>query len=232
MKTLILSVLYFLTGIAFMLLQYVPGSMPEFVMKILMMPMLILIFTFNLKVGRVTTHWLLFFALIFAWAGDVLLEMPNAFTLAPQGAFFFMAGLGCFLITQLLYVILFSIVPARNQPWHKFWLFCLPVILYGAGLLWYMVDDLGAMRLPVFFYTVVILSMLIASINRYKKVIDISYYLVLTGAILFVLSDSMLAVNKFSLPFKGASPLIMTTYLAGQYLIVTGYIRQYREKLV
>ena len=85
------------------------------------------------------------------------------------------------------------------------------------------------MMIPVIIYTVVILAMLTGAINRLKKVIALSYWLVLSGAILFLISDSALAINKFGHPFPGSSVLIMTTYLLAQYLIITGYIRQFRS---
>jgi len=50
------------------------------------------------------------------------------------------------------------------------------------------------------------------------------YYL--AGATSFVVSDSLLAVNKFYQPFAYAGVFIMLTYCAAQYLIVRGYIEQ------
>jgi uncharacterized membrane protein YhhN len=61
-----------------------------------------------------------------------------------------------------------------------------------------------------------------------KSTLPTAFYF-LTGAILFVLSDSAIAINKFGHNFSGFSIVVMTTYLAAQYLIVTGYIRQYRS---
>ena len=209
MKTLILSLLYFLSGLAFIILKYIPGPVPEFVVKARIEPLLILILLVNLEPGKQVTHWLLFLSLLFAWAGDVLLELPNAFSLTRLHETFFMAGLAGFLITQLLFFTLFSLAPVRKSGWRLFPVMLLPVCLYGAGLLWIMMDDLGNLRVPVIVYTVVILAMIAAAINRYKKVNERSYFLVLAGALLFLLSDSLLAVNKFSFPFRGSSPLIM-----------------------
>jgi uncharacterized membrane protein YhhN len=92
----------------------------------------------------------------------------------------------------------------------------------------FLYDDLADMRLPVIAYAIVILTMLAGAINRIEKVKTESYYLVLTGAILFVISDSVIAVNKFSHQFKSSGIFIMSTYVIAQYLIVTGYIFQFR----
>jgi YhhN family len=52
-----------------------------------------------------------------------------------------------------------------------------------------------------------------------------SYTWVLAGAILFILSDSTIALNKFLQHFEAASLLVMTTYGAAQWLIVWGMTR-------
>ena len=83
------------------------------------------------------------------------------------------------------------------------------------------------MRLPVIVYAVVILTMLTGAINRIEKVKKESYFLVLAGAILFVISDSSIAVNKFSHQFDSSGMVIMSTYIVAQYLIVAGYISQF-----
>jgi uncharacterized membrane protein YhhN len=85
---------------------------------------------------------------------------------------------------------------------------------------------LGDFRIPVIVYAVVILSMLAAALNRYGKVNGLSFMLVSLGALLFVASDSMIAINKFYEKFDFARILIMATYLLGQYLIATGSLRQ------
>ena len=87
------------------------------------------------------------------------------------------------------------------------------------------------MMIPVSIYTIVILTMVTGAINRLQKVNSVSYWLVLTGAILFLISDSALAINKFGHPFAKSSVVIMSTYLLAQYLIITGYIRQLRSDL-
>jgi len=232
MKTRILTVLYFLSGIAFIILKHTPGTIPEFLDKTIIIPLLILIFILNITMSRVAAHWLMFLALIFSWSGDVVLELPHVLEQPQMNDVLFMAGLICFMITHVLYFVVFCLTPGANHALKKFYLFMLPVFIYGAALLYFLFRDLGDMRIPVIVYTVVLLAMLVAAINRYKKVSRPSYRLVLLGAILFVLSDSLLAVNKFSHPFKCSSALIMSTYIAGQFLIVIGYLKQYRVKYV
>jgi uncharacterized membrane protein YhhN len=229
MKTRIVSALYFLTGISFIILKFAGFFWPGFAAKAILMPLLIIIFILNIRPGRMTSHWILISALFFSWAGDVALELPNVPGLSQKNEILFMTGLVCFMIAHLFYIVVFSLAPGRNYAFRKFFRFILPVILYGAILLGYMYDDLGIMRLPVIMYTIVLLSMLSTAINRFKKVSNESYYTVLIGAALFVLSDSLLAVNKFSHPFQSSSALIMSTYITGQFMIVIGYIRQFKN---
>jgi uncharacterized membrane protein YhhN len=158
--------------------------------------------------------------LFFSWAGDIILD------------FSFIPGLVCFLVAQVMYLIAFFLTPGENVIFRSKYFLLIPVILYGTGLVCYLYDDLGDMKLPVIIYAFVILTMLAAAINRFKKVNKISYRLVLAGAILFVISDSAIAVNKFSQPIKASSLIIMSTYITAQFLITIGFIRQFKEKLV
>jgi uncharacterized membrane protein YhhN len=186
----------------------------------------------NISPGHVVSHRLILSALLFSWAGDVVLELQNLPGLFKQNEILFMTGLVCFLITHVLYFTTFSLTPGRNYAYRRFFRYILPVIIYGSGLLVYMFEDLGEMRFPVIVYTIVLLAMLASAINRFKKVSQASYYLVLIGAVLFVLSDSLLAVNKFSHPLPSSSALIMSTYITGQYLIVFGIIKHFRKGFV
>jgi len=70
--------------------------------------------------------------------------------------------------------------------------------------------------------------MLAGAINRKEKVNLMSYTMVLTGALFFVISDSVIAINKFSHKFESSETIIMSTYIIAQYLIVAGYIFQFK----
>jgi uncharacterized membrane protein YhhN len=225
MKTKVLTSLYFLSGIVFITLQYKP-VLNALVFKSLLMPCLILLLMINSGRENSRLQWLMFSALFFSWAGDILLE----FSKVQEGMF--LMGLVSFLLTHVLYLLVFSLTPGTAFNPKKLLFAAVPVILYGAGLLFYLKDDLGSMMIPVTVYAVVILTMLVGAISRKNKVERDSYLLVLTGALLFVVSDSMIAVNRFSHAITGAPLLIMSTYMLGQFLIVQGYIRQYRKTAV
>ena len=83
------------------------------------------------------------------------------------------------------------------------------------------------MMIPVGVYTSVITVMGISAAIRPNSVGKESYALVLSGAVIFMLSDSTIALNKFiyngELPY--ARVVIMVTYLLAQYLIVQGCLK-------
>jgi uncharacterized membrane protein YhhN len=223
MKIKIISLFYFLAAVLFLILGGKGSFFPAFIAKALIIPVLMILFLTKSRSGLSHGHRLMLAGLFFSWAGDVALEFSHA------NVNMFIIGLVCFLLAHVMYFTVFIITPGENVILSKRVYFLIPVLLYGAGLLYYLYDDLGQMRVPVIIYSAVILTMLSGSINRLKKVNSTSFYLVLAGAILFVISDSAIAINKFSYQFDYSSVVIMSTYVLGQYLIVTGYLNQYNE---
>ncbi len=217
MKTKILTVIYLLTGIIYTALDFHLSFLPGLVLKGLIIPVLITIYLLN---ARKNFNIFILAALIFSWAGDVYLD------------FSFIPGLACFLIAHVMYAIAFFKTSGNSMFIRKRIYLLLPVILYGAGLVFLLYDNLDGMRLPVTIYAFVILTMLVAAINRCGKVNQFSFGMVLAGAILFVISDSLIAVGKFGYPFRFSGVAVMTTYIAAQFLIVTGVLKQSEEKFV
>jgi len=219
MKTRILSVLYFAVSMLFILIEMNAGNNIAIINKALIMPLLAVILIINIRPSYMRMDILIIAGLFFSWAGDIFLELPDSEVM-------FVPGLASFLLAHVMYLTVFFTTKGKNYIILKRSFLLLPVIIYGVVLIGYLYKSLGDMRLPVIVYAVVILTMLSGAINRYNKVTSRSYNLVLAGAILFVLSDSMIAVNKFSYSIPSARIFIMTTYIIAQYLIVTGYIKQ------
>jgi len=220
LKNTLLTVSYFVTGFLFLLCKNNVSFIPSFTLKALLIPWLIVIFLLNIKLLQDKLNLLFLTGLIFCWAGDILLEVPLHY------ADLFVPGLGCFLTGHLMYLLVFSLTPGDNFVFRKGSVFIIPVILYGILLVLWLYKDLGNMKIPVIAYATVILTMLAAAINRKNKVNHASFLMVLSGAILFVLSDSALAINKFGHNFSGSSVIVMVTYILAQYFIVTGYLKQ------
>ena len=61
------------------------------------------------------------------------------------------------------------------------------------------------MQIPVLIYSSVIISMVLAALNWNTFVANVAFQLVLTGAISFMLSDMIIALNKFKSPVSNAA---------------------------
>lgn len=223
MKNSAISIVYFIIGLISIILLDQPVFLPGFISKALIIPLLVILFLVNLNPGKNRLHSLMLAGLFFSWAGDVVLEFSN------NNGNMFIVGLVCFLLAHIMYFTVFLLTPGKNSIMtNRIWLL-IPVIIYGLVLVFYLYADLAEMRLPVIIYAAVILTMLSGAINRIEKVNRKSYYLVLAGAVLFVISDSSIAINKFSHQFESSGIVIMSTYIVAQYLIVAGYISQFRS---
>ena len=78
---------------------------------------------------------------------------------------------------------------------------------------------MGVMKLVGFIYTVLIMTMLwraIARVRLYNNMWTWTSMCSCLGAIAFVISDTLIAFNRFRFSIGGAEVLIMVTYYAGQ----------------
>ncbi len=73
-------------------------------------------------------------------------------------------------------------------------------------------------------YALSLILMSMMALNRSGRVGAMSFKLVFIGSLLFLLSDSMIAFNKFHSEIPLAGFLIMVTYIAAQYMIMRGLI--------
>ena len=156
-------------------------------------------------------------ALSFSLLGDVLLMFVH------KSANFFISGLISFLIAHIMYIFVFL----KNRNNEKNTLLFLGILLiYGVSIFCFLHDGLGDLFIPVLIYMTIILLMANTAFSRKGSVPILSYNLVLIGAILFVISDSLLAINKFYQPIYLAHTSIMFTYTLAQLFIVFGVKKQ------
>ena len=216
-----ITLLYFAIGLLSVILQNQSSFFTGLVVKALIIPVLISLALVNLSPLKNRLQKLMVAGLFFSWAGDVFMELSNT------SENMFIPGLLCFLLAHVMYLTVFFFTPGKNCILVNRVYLLIPVLIYGIALVTWLYADLKEMRLPVVLYAFVILAMLTGSINRMEKVNKKSFYLVLAGAILFVISDSVIAINKFSHQFEGSGIIIMSTYIVAQYFIVAGYIYQF-----
>lgn len=163
-------------------------------------------------------------ALFFSWAGDVLLLFDSRQTN------FFLLGLSAFLIAHIFYIIFFHRVRMAERPATKLRILVF-VVLYYILLVSFLSPHLGDMRLPVRIYGLVISFMLLLAMHMFFINDKTAGKWMMFGALLFVISDSILAIDKFYNRFEFAGILIMLTYGLAQLFITQGAIQYIRKKL-
>ncbi|MEI9947053.1 MAG: lysoplasmalogenase [Chitinophagaceae bacterium] len=163
------------------------------------------------------TTWVLL-ALLFSWLGDVLLLFES------KNSLFFLLGLSAFLLAHIFYIIFFHKIRFNESIAGKWWLLLI-VVVYYALLLSILSPYLGSMKIPVRIYGVVISFMFMLAMHMLFLKNKRTGLLMMIGAFLFVVSDSVLAINKFYYSFEIAGVVIMLTYGAAQFFIVEGAIK-------
>ena len=185
--------------------------------KPLLMPLLIVYFIFNTNTVASLKKWIVL-ALVFSWLGDVLLMFE------ARNNIFFIFGLVAFLIAHIFYILFYENILKLENLKKNYWLF-IPVLIYYVALIYLLSPHLGEMKLPVRVYGVVISYMLIQAFQVARIKNRAASAMMITGAILFIASDSILAMNKFYQPFELAGIAIMITYGMAQLLITLGATR-------
>jgi uncharacterized membrane protein YhhN len=162
-------------------------------------------------------------AIFFSCLGDTLLMFVD------RSELYFMLGLGAFLIAHVFYI--FAYRQHKNAPdadelqgVHRIRL-AFPIILAGSGLVVILYPTLGALKIPVLLYAITIVVMVLNALFRFGRTQSASFWMVFIGAVFFMISDSLIAINRFVTPISSAHLLIMITYIAAQVLIVEGLLR-------
>ncbi|UCH50756.1 MAG: lysoplasmalogenase [Chloroflexota bacterium] len=153
---------------------------------------------------------LLFASLLFCAAADIALEL--------EAGKYFIIGLGLFLIAHILFIVTFS----RDFKAQKSQIpVIILLIVYAAIMALVMTPHLKEMAIPVYIYlTAITLMAIFAALRGAKN--DFTLY----GAISFIASDSIIAINKFMMPVPAADYFIMITYYLSLFLIVYSFLRE------
>ena len=177
----------------------------RFFTKPLLLPLLILLYITRLKSEKTQVDKLFLTGLVLSFFGDL-------FLLFQWG---FLPGLGSFLLAHVFYIISFR-KKTQNSIW-RFW----PIILglFATTLLVFLFPYLKEMKIPVIIYAVVIATMMYNALKTHNRNLII-------GALLFLISDTLLSINLFLQPFMILNLLVMITYIAAQWFLVKGMISE------
>lgn len=135
----------------------------------------------------------------------------------------FIAGLLSFLLAHVFYIITYQKTGAANGELRALDIF--KFALLGVVLIWLIYPGLGNLLIPVLVYALVLLSMGVWAHKRRAATSTSSFKLVSAGVLLFVISDGLIAVNKFAFEIPAERLLIMSTYISAQYLIIQGLLK-------
>ncbi|MBS1787160.1 MAG: lysoplasmalogenase [Acidobacteria bacterium] len=144
--------------------------------------------------------------------GDIYLDWGGHFS----------HGLRAFLFAHFAYILLFVRNwprPLRPTGWQL--ILAAIVLIYSLLLSNWLSPNLGEQAIPVMIYICTITVMAVSTILA-----GFSRRFVWIGAMLFMLSDSMIAAGRFKTPVPLAEYLVWATYYLGQYCIAIGFLRE------
>lgn len=163
------------------------------------------------------------FALLFSLTGDVLLQFVQ------QSSNYFLGGLVAFLLAHVMYILIFL---DKRGPHKPTLLQIIGLTTFTTLMVYILFPHLGELQIAVMAYMFIILLMMVSAIMRKGTVNSESYKLVFIGAMLFLISDSILAINKFAYDIPCASIWIMLTYAFAQYFILKGILEQEKRSKI
>ena len=144
--------------------------------------------------------------LVFSVGGDIFLMLPN-----DQ----FMPGMACFAAAQISYIVGFS----WGQAFWGLPLLLVALLVYGVYIYSMLAEKLDSLRIPIIIYITLILVMAWRAILYASNTDMAGAWTAGLGALFFVASDSLLALNRFSKPIHHHPTWVLTTYYVAQWLI-------------
>jgi uncharacterized membrane protein YhhN len=183
----------------------------EYVLKPLSSALFVLVALLSLLTpsARPWYTWSITVGLLFGLGGDVALMFRRD---RP-----FLIGLVLFLLGHLVYTVVWTVA----NGFHPQDIVSAAVLLVLSVVVYvYLRPGLGSMQVPVILYILIISLMVNRSISTfYGDTFTLTQaWLVSMGAVLFWLSDLLLAINRFRRPLKW-EPLGLFLYYGGQLLI-------------
>ncbi len=178
-------------------------------LQVIFKPMIILslMALYYFSVDKKSNWYLL--ALAFSFLGDVLLMDKNNL---------FLYGIAAFLISQILFI---KLIGSQLKPssFKQKITAIFPFLIYVIILLSILKPNLGEFLIPVVIYGITISIFGVVSLLNYLVNKTRISQVLLFGVVLFILSDSMIALNKFHETKAYYGVAIMITYILAQYLI-------------
>lgn len=125
-----------------------------------------------------------------------------------RGERWFLGGLGSFLLAHIAFIAAFlqGVAQVSLPGWLAL------VVLGAIAMMIVLLPRAGILKAPVLVYCAVLVAMVFAAAARHAALGGTAATLALAGALVFMLSDASLGVRQFVRRFRGAQPLILSTY--------------------
>ncbi len=216
-----LLLLFFIAASGMIYHSFYPIPIIEFICKPALMISLGLFFYANTKIQTRFERFILL-AISFSFLGDVLLMFQG------RSDLFFLLGLAAFLVAHFMYLKGFLCLTSIESGYlkkHK-WIILLLILFWLGNVAFYWACLPTAMKVPFICYSFAISLMLLGCIHAYGDVPNNLWRIIFIGAILFVISDSIIGLTKFCAFETGNNGFwIMSTYMISQLLICYGSIK-------
>ncbi len=170
---------------------------------------LILIYLYTLTLSRINKLYI--YAMLCCFVGDV-------FLLFKDQQLYFIIGLISFLIAHIFFI---KIVFKRliNVSYKKILTTYIPFLILFIFLFLFIIRSVGNMLIPVLIYGMVLSLFVSVALVANEERRSIKSLYMLIGAIVFIISDSFLAINKFYYTLPVFEVIVMFTYIVALYLI-------------
>lgn len=175
--------------------------------------LLSLITLYALSVSKINKMYVL--ALICSLLGDVFLMF--------EGELYFIIGLISFLLAHLLFINI-VIKEIKKNTIKIIIIAAFPFVIVFSLLIFRLKNSLGEMLFPVIIYGLTIATFGTVSLINFREKKSMKSIFMLFGAIIFMVSDSVLAINKFYEQAHIFEIIVMATYVLAQYFIYRAMI--------
>ncbi len=207
MQTVWLTVMAIASALIHLRAEYLGPDWQIYVFKPLTLVFVLLIAVRAEAPASIRYKRLITLGLGLSLVGDVLLMLPVDL---------FLPGLIVFLMAHVVYLTAFWVESPRGRGpgWAP-----IPYVLYAVLVYSLLIPGLEEMTIPVFVYVIIINWMGWFALRRWWMLRQPAAGMAAVGALFFMFSDTVLALNRFLQPFEAATALVLVSYYVAQWLL-------------
>jgi hypothetical protein len=163
-------------------------------------------------------------AIVFTWIGDIM------FVLFVKNFLFFFVGISSYFAAHIFFLFAFWKASFDEKLKFHFSLIPLLAIAYVAVMAYLIVPYLdGVIQVPVSLYALSTLLLVIFAWYRRTQTTAESFIWVILGVILIIISDSVLAINRFSTTIPFAQYVTTICFIGAYWFIINGLMKHFQS---